>query len=497
MAVSLKQDQLYIDGEFVDPATAEWFGSTDPYTGGEWVEIPAGGPADVDAAVRAAHAAVYDPDSEWAQLSPTERGQYLDDLADALEDHAERHAEMDVRDNGKPIREMRSQHESIPEYYRFYAGLADKIRGATITPDDPTKKVFTEREPIGVVGAITPWNSPLMLAAWKIAPALAAGNAVVLKPDEKTSTSALSFAAVVDDVGIPDGVINVVSGRGAEAGQALVEHGLVDKVSFTGGTETGSHIASEAGAHLKPTTMELGGKSPNIVFPDATLDNAVNGALNGIFSSVGQSCSAGSRLLLHEDIHDDFVDELCGLAADIELGDPKDPATEMGPIASREQFEKVSKYVDLGRQSEARLVHGGEPPTEDLGSDLFLQPTIFANVSNSSRIAQDEIFGPVLSVIEFADEEEAIEIANDTEYGLTAGIWTEDIRRAHRVAERIRAGRVWINNYRNSGVVAPQGGYKNSGWGVENGIEVVEEYLKTKSIWLEMDSTTENKFGPN
>jgi aldehyde dehydrogenase (NAD+) len=212
---------------------------------------------------------------------------------------------------------------------------------------------------------------------------------------------------------------------------------------------------------------------------------------------VGQSCSAGSRLLLHEDIHDDFVDELCGLAADIELGDPKDPATEMGPIASREQFEKVSKYVDLGRQSEARLVHGGEPPTEDLGSDLFLQPTIFANVSNSSRIAQDEIFGPVLSVIEFADEEEAIEIANDTEYGLTAGIWTEDIRRAHRVAERIRAGRVWINNYRNSGVVAPQGGYKNSGWGVENGIEVVEEYLKTKSIWLEMDSTTENKFGPN
>lgn len=496
MAVSLEQDQLYIGGKFVDPSTNEWFGSIDPYTSEEWVEIPAGTAADIDDAVSAAHTAVFDPDSEWAQLTPTDRGEYLDDLADALEDHAERHAEMDVRDNGKPIREMSSQHKSIPKYYRFYAGLANKIRGETVTPDDPTKRAFTNREPLGVIGAITPWNSPLMLASWKIAPALAAGNAVVLKPDEKTSTSALSFAKIVDDVGIPDGVINVVSGRGAEAGQALLEHDLVDKISFTGGTETGAHIASEAGAQLVPTTMELGGKSPNIVFPDANLDNAVNGALNGIFSSVGQSCSAGSRLLLHEDIYDDFVDELCSLAADIDLGDPKDPDTEMGPIASQEQFEKVSKYVELGRKSEATLVHGGQAPT-DLGSDLFIQPTIFADVSNSSRIAQEEIFGPVLSVIEFADEEEAIEIANDTKYGLTAGVWTEDIRRAHRMAERIRAGRIWINNYRNSGVTAPQGGHKKSGWGVENGIEVVEEYLTTKTIWLEMDVTTENKFSPN
>ena len=497
MAVTLEQDQLYIDGEFIDPSTDEWFGSTDPYTGEEWAEIPAAGPADVDNAVRAARDAVFDPGSEWAKSTPTERGEYLYGLADALEAEGKRHAEMDVRDNGKPIREMQSQHESIPEYYRFYAGLADKIRGATITPDDPTKRVFTEREPVGVVGAITPWNSPLMLAAWKIGPALAAGNAIVLKPDEKTSTSALCFAKVVDDVGIPDGVVNVVSGFGAEAGQALIEHDLVDKVSFTGGTETGAHIASEAGAHLKPTTMELGGKSPNIIFPDANLDNAVNGALNGILRSVGQSCSAGSRLLLHEDISDDFIEELSALADDIDLGDPKDPATEMGPIASREQFEKVSRYVELGRESGATLIRGGEPPEEDLGSDLFFEPTIFADVSNSSRIAQEEIFGPVLSVIEFSDEEEAIHIANDTEYGLTGAVWTEDIRRAHRVAERIRAGRIWINNYRNSGVTAPQGGYKNSGWGQENGTEMLEEYLKTKSIWLEMDDTTENTFGPN
>lgn len=497
MAVSLERNQLYIDGAFVDPSSDEWFGSIDPYTGEEWVEIPAGTASDIDDAVSAAHTAVFDPDSEWAQLSPTERGEYLDDLADALEAHAERHAEMDVRDNGKPIREMKGQHQSIPEYYRFYAGLANKIRGATITPDDPTKRVFTEREPIGVVGAITPWNSPLMLATWKIAPALAAGNAVVLKPDEKTSTTALSFAQIVDDVGIPDGAINVVTGLGADAGQPLVEHELVDKVSFTGGTETGSHIASEAGKHLKPTTMELGGKSSNIVFSDANLDNAVNGALNGIFSSVGQSCSAGSRLLVQADIYDEFVEELCSLAADIELGNPKDPDTEMGPIASSEQFEKVTRYVELGRESEATLVHGGEAPAADLGSDLFLQPTIFANVANSSRIAQEEIFGPVLSVIEFANEEEAIRIANDTDYGLTAGVWTEDIRRAHRVAERIRAGRIWINNYRNSDVAAPQGGHKQSGWGVENGIEVVEQYLNTKTVWLELDDTTENKFGPN
>lgn len=497
MSIELGRSQLYIDGEFVDPSSDEWFGSTDPYTGEDWVQIPAGTAEDIDTAVRAAHDAVFDPDSEWAQCSPTERGRYLYDLSDALAERAEVHAEMDVRDNGKPMREMSSQHESIPQYYRFYAGLADKIRGATITPDDPTKRVFTNREPIGVVGAITPWNSPLMLAAWKIGPALAAGNAVVLKPDEKTSTSAIAFAEVVDNVGLPDGVINVVPGYGPEAGQALVEHDCVDKVSFTGGTETGSHVAGEAGAHLKPTTMELGGKSPNVVFPDASLDNAVNGALNGIFRSVGQSCSAGSRLLLHEDIHDDFVEKLDKLAADINLGDPKDLATEMGPIASREQFERVSKYVELGHESGATLVHGGKPPEEDLGSDLFFEPTIFTDVNNGSRIAQEEIFGPVLSVIEFGTEEEAIRIANDTDYGLTAAVWTENMRRAHRVAERLRAGRVWINNYRNSSVTAPQGGYKESGWGVENGIEVVEEYLKTKTIWLEMDDATENTFSEN
>lgn len=288
-------NRLYIDGEFVEPSSDEWFESTDPYTDEEWIEIPRGLATDVDRAVTAAHEAVFN--SGWAELTQTERSEQLHELADVLEERGETHAEMEVRDNGKPIREMSSQHEAIPDWYRYYAGLADKIHGETVPVHKPNKHVFTEKEPVGVVGAITPWNSPTMLATWKLAPALAAGNAVVLKPDEKTSASALALAEAIDDAGIPDGVVNVVTGFGSEAGQALVTHDLVDKISFTGGTATGSHIASQAGQTFKRTAMELGGKSPNIVFPDANLENAVNGALAGIFSAAGQSCSAGSRLL--------------------------------------------------------------------------------------------------------------------------------------------------------------------------------------------------------
>lgn len=484
--------QLYIDGEFRDPRSDEWFESTDPYSGEVVSQIPRGTAEDVDQAVEAAHEAAFH--GEWSELTATERGKHLFELADALEDYAEKHAELDVRDNGKPIRGFSGSHQAIPDWIRYYAGLADKIHGETVPSMSEDKHIVTKKEPVGVVGAITPWNTPLMLAVWKMAPALAAGCAVVLKPDEKTSSSSLAFAEVLDEVSLPDGVVNVVSGYGPEAGQSLVKHNLVDKISFTGGTETGSHIAREAGENLVQTTMELGGKSPNIVFPDAKLDNAVEGALSGIFSAAGQSCSAGSRLLLHEDIHDEFVDRLVERAQQITLGDPKDPETEMGPLAYEEHFENVQEFVDIAIEEGATLECGGAPPEEDLGSDLFFQPTIFTDVDNDDHLAQEEVFGPVLAVIEYADEDEAVEIANDVRFGLAGGVWTEDMRRAQRVADQIRAGRIWINNYRNSAFTSPQGGYKDSGWGVENGVEAVEGYLKTKAIWMELSEETDNAF---
>lgn len=487
---------LYIDGSFVEPASSEWFESTNPYTGEPWSRIPRGSSADIDAAVEAAHRAAFD--GEWANLTATDRGAYLYALAEELEDFAEDHARLETQDNGKPIRETRGQHAAIPDWYRFYAGLADKIRGETIPVSDRDKHVYTRKEPVGVVGAITPWNSPLMLATWKLAPALAAGCTVVLKPDEKTSASALSFAKAIDAVGFPDGAVNVVTGYGAEVGQPLIEHDNVDKVSFTGGTKTGSHIAGGAGAALIPTTMELGGKSPNIVFADAAFDDAVSGAINGMFSASGQSCSAGSRLLLHTEIHDEFVDELVDRVDRLTLGDPMESTTEIGPLGSTEQLEKVQEYVDIGREEGATLRYGGTQPESDLASDQFFLPTVFTNVDNDSRLAQEEIFGPVLSVIKFETEEEAIEIANDVEYGLAGGVWTEDIHRAHRVAHAIRAGRIWINTYRYSDFTAPQGGYKQSGWGRENGIEAVEEYLHTKAVWIELaEETTSSVEAPD
>ena len=490
---TMPERKLYIDGSFVDPASGEWFGSTDPYADEEWIQIPEGGPSDVDDAVRAAHRATFE--GEWSDLTPTERGRYLYDLADCLEGYADRLAEEEVRDNGKPIREMRGQHRKLPEWYRFYGGLADKVHGDTIEPSSGDKHIYTLKEPMGVIAAIAPWNSPLMLATWKIAPALAAGNAVVLKPSKNTSTSALTMAEAFDEVGFPDGVFNVVTGPGSQVGQPLVEHDLVAEVSLTGGTETGKYVARSAGENLVPSTMELGGKSPNVVFPDARIDNAVEGALSGIFSAAGQSCAAGSRLFLHEDIHDEFVDRLVDRTNSIRLGDPKDPSTEMGPIAKREQFETVAEYVEIGKSEGAELVCGGGPPEEDLGSDLFFRPTIFTNVDNDSRLAQEEVFGPVLSVIEFSTEVEAIEKGNDVRFGLSAGVWTEDMRRAHRVASALRAGRVWVNNYRNSDFTSPQGGYKESGWGSENGVDAIEEFQKTKAVWVELSETTDPKFG--
>ncbi|MFC7009813.1 aldehyde dehydrogenase [Halalkalicoccus salilacus] len=482
---------LYIDGDFIEPDSGEWFESVNPYTGKAWTKIPRGTKPDVDRAVAAAREAVFE--GEWSTLTQTERGKYLFQLADNLESRAADHAEMEVRNNGKPIREMRSQHEAIPDWFRYYAGLADKISGDTAPVHKPDKHVYTMKEPVGVVGAITPWNSPLMLATWKVAPALAAGNAVVLKPDEKTSVSALSFAEAVDEVGIPEGVVNIVTGYGPEAGEAIVQHNGVDKISFTGGSDTGSYIAGEAAKTFKRTSMELGGKSPNIVFPDADLENAINGALSAIFTSVGQSCSAGSRLLLHEDIHDPVIDAMVEKTAEIDMGNPLDNETEMGPIAFDDQFETVQSYVETAIDEGATLATGGNAVSVD-DCPRFFEPTILTDVDNNDTVAQEEIFGPVVSVIRFGSEEEAIQIANDIDFGLAGAVWTENMRRAHRVSSAIRAGRIWVNNYGNSSYAAPQGGYKQSGWGRENGTEGIEEYLETKTVWVELNDKTENVF---
>lgn len=483
--------QNYINGEFTDPESDEWIESVDPWENEAWTEIPQSTEEDIDRAVAAANDAFHN--GPWKDLTATERGKYLFALADELEGRADRHAEMDVRDNGKPIKEMSGQHKAIPDWVRYYAGLADKIQGDTIPASKEDKFIYTRQEPVGVVAAITAYNSPMLMAIWKLSPALAAGNSIVLKPPETASTSSLALAEAIDAVGFPDGVVNIVAGYGGEAGQQLIEHPDVDKISFTGGTENGRHIAETAGTNLTRTLLELGGKNANIVFPDANLEDAVTGALSGIFSASGQSCSAGSRLLLHESIYDEFVEQLVAGARDITLGDPKDPATDMGPLGSQSQFKKVAEYVEIGKE-EGNLAYGGVPEAGEFKSNCVVSPTIFTEVDNSARLAQEEIFGPVLSVIKFGSEEEAIELANDTEFGLTAGVWTEDMRRAHRVAHKMRTGRVWINNYRNSSFTSPQGGVKSSGWGRENGQEGLEEYLETKAIWVDLSEESDNAF---
>ena len=487
----MEQYQNYVDGEFINPEGGDWIATEDPWVNEPWVEIPRSTEVDVDRAVAAANRAFHE--SEWRQLTATERGGYLHALADELEGRAEAHAEMDVKDNGKPIKEMSGQHEAVPDWVRYYAGLADKIQGDTIPVDKRDKFVYTKREPVGVVAGVTAYNSPMLMAIWKLSPVLAAGNTIVLKPPETASTSSLALAEAIDEAGIPDGVVNIVAGYGDEAGGPLIEHSDVDLVSFTGGTGTGRHIAEMAGSNLTRTVLELGGKNANIVFEDADLDDAVTGALSGIFSASGQSCSAGSRLLLQESIHNEFLKELVTAAEDITLGNPKDPETDMGPVGSQAQFKKVKKYVEIGDE-EGTIEHGGIPGPDKYESDYAVEPTIVSGLDNSARLAQEEVFGPVLAVIPFDTEQAAIEIANDTEFGLTSGVWTEDMRRAHRVADRMRTGRVWINNYRNSSFASPQGGIKSSGWGRENGQEGLEEFVETKAVWVDLSEESNNAF---
>jgi aldehyde dehydrogenase (NAD+) len=485
--------QLFIDGRFSDAAGGHWFDTWNPFTGEVWAQVAAGTAEDVERAVQAAHRAFTS--GPWPALSHSQRGALLRRLGDLIARDAGKLAETEVRDNGKLIAEMRGQLNYIPQWFHYFGGLADKIQGAVIPLDKQDYFNFTRHEPLGVVAAITPWNSPLLLTAWKIAPALAAGCTVVLKPSEFTSASTLEFVRLFEEAGFPPGVVNVVTGLGRDVGTPLVEHPLVRKISFTGSDATGRAINRAAAGQFKRVSLELGGKSPNIVFADANLDDAVNGAVSGIFAATGQTCIAGSRLLLQDEIHDAFLEKLTALARTARMGDPLDAGTQVGPVTTRQQYDKVLGYIDVAKQDGARLVMGGAPAQRpECGRGWFIEPTIFADVDNKMRIAQEEVFGPVLSVIRFKDEDEAVAIANDSPYGLGAGVWTGDIGRAFRMPARIQSGTVWVNTYRAVSYMSPFGGYKDSGLGRENGMDAIHEYLQVKSVWINTGAKTGNPF---
>ena len=492
-ADGLARYQHYIDGRFVDPAEGEWIESEDPVAGESWALVPRGTAADAERAVSAAHRAFAS--GPWPAMSASRRGALLRKLGDLIADKSKFLAEVEVRDNGKLYAEMSAQTAYMAQWYYYYAGLADKIEGAVIPTDKPDTFNYTRHEPLGVVAAIIPWNSPLLLLAWKLAPALAAGNTVVIKPSEYTSASTLEFMKLVEAAGFPPGVVNVVTGFGAEVGTPLVEHPHVAKVAFTGSDATGQRIYESAARGLKRVSMELGGKSPNIVFDDAHIDNAVKGAISGIFAATGQTCIAGSRLLVQQSIHDEFVEKLVALGKTAKMGDPMSLDTQVGPVTNPPQFEKILKYIDVAKGEGAKPVLGGARASRpECGSGWFVEPTIFTGVDNAMRIAQEEVFGPVLSVIPFRDEEEAIAIGNDVVFGLAAGVWTQNMRRALLMAEKLQAGTVWINTYRAVSYLSPFGGYKRSGIGRESGQEMIREYLQTKSVWISTATEVPNPF---
>jgi aldehyde dehydrogenase (NAD+) len=476
--------QHFIDGKPAEPDSGAYFESTNPANRKVIYEAARGNAADVDTAVRSARSAFEDP--RWRDLSQTKRGHLLRKLGDLVAENAEELARSESLDNGKLLREMRGQLATLPEYYYFYAGLADKINGDVIPTSDRRVLNYTTREPLGVVGAITPWNSPLTLTTSKLAPALCAGNTVVIKPSEYTSATVVRLAELVIEAGFPPGAVNVVTGFGSEAGQPLVDHPALAKISFTGSTATGSRIASAAAGRFIGATLELGGKSPNIVFDDANVANAATGVVAGIFAAAGQTCIAGSRVFAHRSVYDELLERVADRARSIRIGDPLDDATELGPLAFADQRDKVASYVDLGRSEGARVLTGGRPTDAGLGG-YFYEPTVLVDVNNDMRVVREEIFGPVAAIMPFDTEDEVVALANDTEYGLAAGVWTSNLARAHRVAGRLDAGTVWVNTYRAMSPMSPRQGFKSSGVGVEHGTETIREYTRLKSIWINTD----------
>ncbi len=495
--MSTTEYTLFIDGEYRESAGDGQLEVEYPYDGSIWATVPTGTAEDVDAAVHAAQEAFVD--GPWGESAPSARREVLYQISEVIETNLDELAELETRQNGRHIRESTAQLNHLVQYFEYFARLAEEVgegRVNNIEAKDGEMFNYVKKEPYGVVGAITPWNAPLLLSMWKLAPALAAGNTFVHKPSEVAPVSALRLAELIhDETDIPDGVYNVVTGDGEQTGAALTDHPDVSKYAFTGSVEAGRQVAAAAGKNLAAVSLELGGKSPNVIFPSADLDNAINGVMKGIFASTGQVCMAGSRVIVHEDIHDEFVAELTDRASDIQLGDPMDPETDIGPIAFADQWEKVKEYIELGVEEGATLEFGGETP-DDRPGQYFVEPTIFTDVESGMQVAQEEIFGPVVSILTFETEDEAIELANDVEYGLSGAVWTENIRQAHRMIDAIKAGSVWVNEYRYFAPSVPFGGFKNSGVGRESGREGLREYYQTKSAWIDLSGEVKNPFDP-
>jgi len=485
----MREYKMFVDGEWISSSTNETFESINPYTLKPWATIPEASEDDVNRAVEAARNAFY---NGWKDTSGYERSKLMNKLAELIEENADHLSDIETTDNGKVKRETYKQMFFAARNYKFFAGIADKIGGETIPLDNPAMFDYTLREPIGVAVLITSWNSPIQLLTNKLAPALAAGNTVVIKPSEHASASTLEVMKLVEEAGFPKGVVNCVTGHG-QVGAHLTQHKRVNKISFTGGLLAARHIGRSAAENFVPLTLELGGKSPNIIFEDADLERAIPGAMAGIFASSGQTCIAGSRLFVHESVMDEVVSALKERAENIVLGDPMDDKTEMGPIANEAQYNSIKAVLKETEEEGATILVGGLAGDSET-EGFFIRPTILVDADNSMKVAQNEVFGPILTIIPFKDEEEAIKLANDSVYGLASGIWTENLNRAHRVAKQLEAGTVWVNTYRTSAAQAPFGGVKQSGYGRERGLHALLDYTKVKNVMIDLSNDVRDPF---
>lgn len=477
----LKSYQLLIDGKWVDASDGATMETIDPSSGRPWAVVPDASPDDTDRAVRAAHRAFTS--GPWPKLTPTQRAKHLRRLADLVATHSETIGKVETTDTGKLFKETRWQGNYVSEYLHYFAGLADKVHGETLPIDKPEMHAYTLREPLGVVAGVIPWNSQMLLAATKLGPALAAGNTIVLKASEMAPAPMLEFGKLILEAGFPEGVVNIITGSADRCGQPLTRHPLVARIAFTGGDATARHIVRNSAENLARVTLELGGKSPVMVFDDADLDSAANGTVSGIFGASGQSCVAGSRVYLQEDIADEMLDKLVNAARQIKIGNPLDDATQMGPLATRNQLDRIQSLLDSARQQGAQVMCGGAQPNS-LNEGFYFEPTIVDCRKTSFDIAEQELFGPVLCAFTFKDEEEAIQHANNTRFGLASGIFTQNLGRAHRMIRATKSGIVWVNTYRVVSPIAEFGGLKDSGYGREGGLQSIYDYTTTKTVWI-------------